>query len=56
MRTSSPTRTRSRSCRDGSSAAAKVLGVDRTDDLAVIKVDKTGLTAAARQVVGPENR
>jgi S1-C subfamily serine protease len=30
---------------DGSSASAKVLGVDRTDDLAVIKVDKTGLTA-----------
>jgi len=30
---------------DGSSAPAKVLGVDRTDDLAVIKVDKTGLTA-----------
>ncbi|MEP7045834.1 MAG: trypsin-like peptidase domain-containing protein [Ilumatobacteraceae bacterium] len=30
---------------DGSTAAAKVLGVDRTDDLAVIKVDKTGLKA-----------
>jgi S1-C subfamily serine protease len=30
---------------DGTSASAKVLGVDRTDDLAVIKVDKTGLTA-----------
>lgn len=30
---------------DGSSAPATVLGVDRTDDLAVIKVDKTGLTA-----------
>ena len=30
---------------DGSTAAAKVLGVDRTDDLAVIKVDKAGLTA-----------
>ncbi len=30
---------------DGSSAPAKVLGLDRTDDLAVIKVDKTGLTA-----------
>jgi serine protease Do len=30
---------------DGSTASAKVLGVDRTDDLAVIKVDKTGLTA-----------
>jgi serine protease Do len=30
---------------DGSSAPAKVLGVDRTDDLAVVKVDKTGLTA-----------
>jgi len=30
---------------DGSTAAAKVLGVDRTDDLAVVKVDKTGLTA-----------
>jgi serine protease Do len=30
---------------DGTSAPAKVLGVDRTDDLAVIKVDKSGLTA-----------
>ncbi len=30
---------------DGSTAAAKVLGVDRTDDLAVVKVDKAGLTA-----------
>ena len=30
---------------DGSKAPATVLGVDRTDDLAVIKVDKTGLTA-----------
>ena len=30
---------------DGSTAAANVLGVDRTDDLAVIKVDKAGLTA-----------
>jgi S1-C subfamily serine protease len=30
---------------DGTSAPATVLGVDRTDDLAVIKVDKTGLTA-----------
>ena len=30
---------------DGSTASATVLGVDRTDDLAVIKVDKTGLTA-----------
>ena len=30
---------------DGTSASAKVLGVDRTDDLAVVKVDKTGLTA-----------
>ena len=30
---------------DGSTAAASVLGVDRTDDLAVVKVDKTGLTA-----------
>jgi putative serine protease PepD len=30
---------------DGSTASAKVLGVDRTDDLAVIKVDKSGLTA-----------
>ena len=30
---------------DGSTAAAKVLGVDRTDDLAVVKVDKVGLTA-----------
>jgi serine protease Do len=30
---------------DGSTAAAKVLGVDRTDDLAVVKVDKSGLTA-----------
>ena len=30
---------------DGSTAPAKVLGLDRTDDLAVIKVDKTGLTA-----------
>ncbi len=30
---------------DGSTAAASVLGVDRTDDLAVIKVDKAGLTA-----------
>ncbi len=30
---------------DGSTAPAKVLGVDRTDDLAVIKVDKAGLTA-----------
>jgi S1-C subfamily serine protease len=29
---------------DGSSADGKVLGVDRTDDLAVVKVDKTGLT------------
>ena len=28
---------------DGSTASAKVLGVDRTDDLAVIKVDKVGL-------------
>ena len=30
---------------DGSTAAATVLGVDRTDDLAVVKVDKVGLTA-----------
>jgi S1-C subfamily serine protease len=30
---------------DGSTASARVLGVDRTDDLAVIKVDKAGLTA-----------
>ena len=30
---------------DGSTAAGSVLGVDRTDDLAVIKVDKAGLTA-----------
>jgi S1-C subfamily serine protease len=30
---------------DGTTAPAKVLGVDRTDDLAVVKVDKTGLTA-----------
>ena len=30
---------------DGSTATAKVLGVDRTDDLAVVKVDKAGLTA-----------
>ena len=30
---------------DGTSAPATVLGVDRTDDLAVIKVDKSGLTA-----------
>ena len=30
---------------DGSTAPATVLGVDRTDDLAVVKVDKTGLTA-----------
>ena len=30
---------------DGTSAPATVLGVDRTDDLAVIKVDKAGLTA-----------
>jgi S1-C subfamily serine protease len=30
---------------DGSTAPATVLGVDRTDDLAVIQVDKTGLTA-----------
>ena len=30
---------------DGSTASAKVLGVDRTDDLAVVKVDKVGLTA-----------
>jgi S1-C subfamily serine protease len=30
---------------DGSTAAAKVLGVDRTDDLAVVKVDKAGLSA-----------
>jgi serine protease Do len=30
---------------DGSTAPATVLGVDRTDDLAVIKVDKSGLTA-----------
>ena len=30
---------------DGSTAPAKVLGVDRTDDLAVVKVDKAGLTA-----------
>ena len=30
---------------DGSTAAGTVLGVDRTDDLAVIKVDKVGLTA-----------
>jgi putative serine protease PepD len=30
---------------DGSTASAKVLGVDRTDDLAVVKVDKAGLTA-----------
>jgi S1-C subfamily serine protease len=30
---------------DGSTAAATVLGVDRTDDLAVVKVDKAGLTA-----------
>ncbi|MEY2446321.1 MAG: hypothetical protein QOE00_2901 [Ilumatobacteraceae bacterium] len=30
---------------DGSTAPATVLGVDRTDDLAVVKVDKAGLTA-----------
>ena len=30
---------------DGSTASGKVLGVDRTDDLAVVKVDKNGLTA-----------
>ncbi len=30
---------------DGSTAAATVLGVDRTDDLAVIKVAKVGLTS-----------
>ncbi|MEO8267072.1 MAG: trypsin-like peptidase domain-containing protein [Ilumatobacteraceae bacterium] len=30
---------------DGSTAPAAVLGVDRTDDLAVVKVDKAGLTA-----------
>jgi S1-C subfamily serine protease len=30
---------------DGSKAAATILGIDRTDDLAVIKVDKTGLDA-----------
>ena len=30
---------------DGSTAPATVIGVDRTDDLAVVKVDKTGLTA-----------
>ena len=30
---------------DGSTASATVLGVDRTDDLAVVKVDKVGLTA-----------
>ena len=30
---------------DRTSAPAKVLGVDRTDDLAVVKVDKVGLTA-----------
>jgi S1-C subfamily serine protease len=30
---------------DGTTAPATVLGVDRTDDLAVVKVDKTGLTA-----------
>jgi putative serine protease PepD len=30
---------------DGSTSSAKVLGVDRTDDLAVVKVDKVGLTA-----------
>lgn len=31
---------------DGSSASAKVIGADSLDDLAVIKVSKTGLTAA----------
>jgi putative serine protease PepD len=30
---------------DGSTAAATVLGVDRTDDLAVVKVNKAGLSA-----------
>jgi len=30
---------------DGTTAPGKVLGVDRTDDLAVVKVDKAGLTA-----------
>jgi serine protease Do len=30
---------------DGSTAAGTVQGVDRTDDLAVVKVDKAGLTA-----------
>ena len=29
---------------DGTTAAANVLGLDRTDDLAVVKVDKVGLT------------
>ena len=31
---------------DGSSAAARIVGTDQEDDLAVIKVDKTGLPAA----------
>jgi putative serine protease PepD len=31
---------------DGSSASAKIIGTDLLDDLAVIKVSKTGLTAA----------
>ncbi len=30
---------------DGTDASGKVVGVDRTDDLAVVKVDKTGLKA-----------
>jgi S1-C subfamily serine protease len=32
---------------DGSTATATLLGADRTDDLAVVKVDKVGLTALA---------
>jgi serine protease Do len=32
---------------DGTAAVGKVRGVDRTDDLAVVKVDKTGLKALA---------
>ena len=43
--TSSPTRPRSSGVLRRFDRAATVLGVDRTDDLAVVKVDKTGLTA-----------
>ena len=31
---------------DGSTASAKIIGTDSLDDLAVIKVNKTGLTPA----------